>query len=61
MERFMSNDVIRLAYEKARAALKEQDATLSNVRNRANSLLAAATLSTSLASLAAAPEESAAS
>ena len=45
----MSGDVIRLAYDEARAALKEQDATLSNVRNRANGLLAAATVGTSLA------------
>lgn len=45
----MSNEVIRLAYDEARAALKEQDATLSNVRNRATGLLAAATVGTSLA------------
>jgi hypothetical protein len=30
--------VIKLAYEEARAALKEQDATLSNIRNRYSGL-----------------------
>jgi hypothetical protein len=41
------NEVIKLAYEEARAALKEQDATLSNIRNRATGLLAAAAVGTS--------------
>jgi hypothetical protein len=45
----MGNEVIKLAYEEARAALKEQDATLANVRNRAAGLLAAASVVTSLA------------
>src|SRR4051794_3473473 len=43
------NEVIKLAYEEARAALKEQDATLSNIRNRATGLLAAAAVGTSFA------------
>jgi hypothetical protein len=45
----VANEVIKLAYEEARAALKEQDATLANVRNRAAGLLAAASVVTSLA------------
>jgi len=45
----MANEVIKLAYEEARAALKEQDATLSNIRNRATGLLAAAAVGTSFA------------
>jgi hypothetical protein len=45
----MGNEVIKLAYEEARAALKEQDVTLANVRNRAAGLLAAASVVTSLA------------
>jgi hypothetical protein len=38
-----------LAYEEARAALREQDATLGSVRNRATGLLAAAAVGTSIA------------
>ena len=45
----MANEVIKLAYEEARAALKEQDATLSNIRDRATGLLAAAAVGTSFA------------
>jgi hypothetical protein len=43
------NEVIKLAFEEARAALKEQDATLGNLRNRATGLLAAASVGTSFA------------
>lgn len=42
-----ADEVIRLAYDEARAALREQDATLANVRNRATGLLAAAAVGTS--------------
>ena len=46
----MANEVIKLAYEEVRAAaLKEQDATLSNIRDRATGLLAAAAVGTSFA------------
>jgi len=45
----MANEVIKLAYEEARAGLKEQDSTLSNIRNRATGLLAAAAVATSFA------------
>jgi hypothetical protein len=44
----VADDVVRLAYDEARAALREQDATLSSVRNRATGLLAAAVVGTSL-------------
>jgi len=43
----MANEVIKLAYDEARAALKEPDATLSNIRNRPTGLLAAAAVGTS--------------
>jgi hypothetical protein len=43
----MADDLTRLAYDEARAALREQDATLANVRNRATALLAAAAVATS--------------
>jgi len=52
----MANEVIKLAYEEARAALKEQDATLSNIRNRPTGLLAAAAAGTSFACRIAATE-----
>lgn len=45
----MVDDVVRLAYDEARAALREQDATLGNVRNRATGLLGAAAVGTSFA------------
>jgi hypothetical protein len=45
----VANAVIQLAYEEARAALREQDATLGNLRNRATGLLAAAAVGTSVA------------
>ena len=45
----MVDEVVRLAYDEARAALREQDATLGNVRNRATGLLAAAAVGTSFA------------
>lgn len=45
----MADEVVRLAYDEARAALREQDATLGNVRNRATALLAAAAVGTSVA------------
>ena len=45
----MADEVVRLAYDEARAALREQDATLGNVRNRATGLLAAAAVGTSFA------------
>ena len=44
----MADAVVELAYTEARAALREQEASLSNVRNRATGLLAAATVATSL-------------
>jgi hypothetical protein len=44
--------VLQLAYNEARAALREQDATLSNVRNRATGLLAAAVVGTSFSATA---------
>lgn len=45
----MAEEITRLAYDEARAALREQDATLANVRNRATGLLAAAAVGTSFA------------
>jgi hypothetical protein len=46
----MADEVIRLAYDEARAALREQDASLSNLRNRATALLAATAVGASFAS-----------
>jgi hypothetical protein len=48
----MADEVSRLAYDEARAALREQDATLSNVRNRATGLLAAVAVGTSFSATA---------
>jgi hypothetical protein len=48
----MAGEVIQLAYDEARAALREQDTTLSNVRNRATALLAAAAVGTSFSAAA---------
>jgi hypothetical protein len=48
----MAGEVIRLAYDEARSALREQDTTLSNVRNRATALLAAAAVGTSFSATA---------
>jgi hypothetical protein len=48
----MADEVLQLAYDEARAALREQDATLSNVRNRATGLLAAAVVGTSFSATA---------
>jgi hypothetical protein len=48
----MADEVSRLAYDEARAALREQDATLSNVRNRATGLLAAVAVGTSFSASA---------
>lgn len=45
----MANEVTKLAYEEARAALREQDASLSNVRNRATAVLSAAAVGTTFA------------
>ncbi|MGK5112741.1 MULTISPECIES: hypothetical protein [unclassified Geodermatophilus] len=45
----MTDEVAQLAYGEARAALREQDATLANLRNRATALLAAAAVGTSFA------------
>ena len=45
----MTDEVAQLAYGEARAALREQDATLANLRNRATALLAAAAVGTSCA------------
>ncbi|SDC56394.1 hypothetical protein SAMN05660690_1922 [Geodermatophilus telluris] len=45
----MTDAVVRLAYDEARTALREQDATLANVRNRATALLAATAVGTSFA------------
>lgn len=45
----MSDDVLKLAYEAAGSALREQDATLTSLRNRATGLLSAAAVVTSLA------------
>lgn len=45
----MPNEVIELAYEEARAALREQDATLGGLRNRATGLLAATSVGVSFA------------
>jgi hypothetical protein len=45
----VTNEVVKLAFEEARAALKEQDMTLGNLRNRATGLLAAASVGTSFA------------
>src|SRR5688500_3313215 len=44
-----ADEIVRLAYDEARAALREQDATLANLRNRASALLAAAAVGTSFA------------
>ena len=44
----VADEVARLAYDEARTALREQDATLTSVRNRATALLAAAVVGTSL-------------
>src|SRR4051794_1827093 len=48
----MADEVTRLAYDEARTALREQDATLGNVRNRATALLAAAAVGTSFSATA---------
>ncbi len=48
----MASEVIRLAYDEARTALREQDTTLANVRNRATALLAAAAVGTSFSATA---------
>jgi len=48
----MADEVIRLAYDEARTALREQDATLSNVRNRSSALLTAAAIGTSFSATA---------
>jgi hypothetical protein len=48
----MADDLTQLAYDEARAALREQDATLANVRNRATALLAAAAVGTSFSATA---------
>lgn len=48
----MADEVLRLAYDEARTALREQDTTLSNVRNRATGLLAAAVVGTSFSATA---------
>lgn len=45
----MKNDVAKLAYDAAMAGLKEQDATLGNLRNRATSVVATASIGTSVA------------
>ena len=45
----MANEVVKLAFEEARAALREQDATLNSLRNRATGLLATASVGTSFA------------
>lgn len=45
----MSDDVLKLAYEAACSALREQDATLTSLRNRATALLSAAAVVTSVA------------
>lgn len=44
----VSDEVLKLAYEAACSALREQDATLSSIRNRATGLLSAAAVVTSL-------------
>ncbi|TYP86881.1 hypothetical protein [Blastococcus xanthinilyticus] len=43
----MAGELTQLAYDEARAALREQDATLTSVRNRATGLLGAAAVATS--------------
>ncbi|MGQ0778029.1 MAG: hypothetical protein ACT4NY_27065 [Pseudonocardiales bacterium] len=43
----MPDDVLTLAYDSALNALREQDSTISNLRNRATGLLAAAAVGTS--------------
>jgi hypothetical protein len=48
----MPDEVIKLAADVARETLKQQDATLASVRNRATGLLAAATVGTSFAAAA---------
>jgi hypothetical protein len=48
----MADEVTRLAYDEARAALREQDATLANLRNRATALLGAAVVGTSFSATA---------
>ena len=45
----MSNEVLKLAYDAAGDALKQQDSTLGNLRTRATGLLAAAAVGTSFA------------
>jgi hypothetical protein len=46
---WLANDVLKLAYEAACIALREQDASLTSVRTRATGLLAAAVVGTSFA------------
>ncbi|GAA3161610.1 hypothetical protein GCM10010531_11610 [Blastococcus jejuensis] len=48
----MADEVLKLAYDEARSALREQDTTLSNIRNRATGLLAAAVVGTSFSATA---------
>jgi hypothetical protein len=45
----VANEVLELAYNAVTAALKEQDGTLSGLRNRATALLSAAAVGTSFA------------
>ena len=45
----MADEVLELAYSAVTAALKEQDGTLSSLRNRATALLSAAAVGTSFA------------
>lgn len=45
----MPDEVLSLAYDSALNALREQDGTISNLRNRATGLLVAAAISTSFA------------
>lgn len=44
----MANDILKLAYESALAALGQQDATLSSLRNRTTGLLAVSAVGTSI-------------
>ncbi|GAA5106665.1 hypothetical protein [Haloechinothrix salitolerans] len=44
----MADQVLEIAYEAARAALREQDGTLTSLRNRATALLSAAMVGTSV-------------
>ncbi len=48
----MADEVLKLAYDEARTALREQDTILSNLRNRATGLLAAAVVGTSFSATA---------